>query len=30
MEISTPIILSRVGVVRLIYKTGFGLDDWIY
>jgi hypothetical protein len=22
-----PLILSRVGVT---YKTGFGLDDWIY
>jgi hypothetical protein len=23
-------MLSRVGGVRVTYKTGYGLDDWIY
>jgi hypothetical protein len=23
-------VMSRVGVLHVTYKTGFGLDDWIY
>jgi hypothetical protein len=27
---TTVLISSRLGVVRVTYKTGFGLENWIY